>query len=50
MEFIKNYNNNAALVKDLAGKDWVVIGKGIGFGLKKGMPVDESKIERRFLA
>ncbi|GHN15817.1 hypothetical protein ME782_02780 [Lactobacillus delbrueckii] len=45
MEFIKNYNNNAALVKD-----WVVIGKGIGFGLKKGMPVDESKIERRFLA
>ena len=50
MEFIKNYNNNAALVKDLAGKDWVVIGKGIGFGLKKGMTVDESKIERRFLA
>lgn len=50
MEFIKNYNNNAALVKDSAGKDWVVIGKGIGFGLKKGMPVDESKIERRFLA
>ncbi len=28
MEFIKNYNNNAALVKDSAGKDWVVIGKG----------------------
>ena len=46
----QDYNNNAALVKDSAGKDWVVIGKGIGFGLKKGMPVDESKIERRFLA
>ena len=31
MEFIKNYNNNAALVKDSAGKDWVVIGKGPPF-------------------
>ena len=46
----QDYHHNAALVKDSAGKDWVVIGKGIGFGLKKGMPVDESKIERRFLA
>ncbi len=36
MEFIKNYNNNAALVKDDQGQEWIVTGKGVGFGLKPG--------------
>lgn len=48
MEFIKNYNNNAALVKDDQGQEWIVTGKGVGFGLKPGMQVPEAKIERRF--
>lgn len=49
MIFLKTFNNSAALVKDDDGKEEVVLGKGIGFGLKKGQKVDESKIERRFI-
>lgn len=50
MIFIKNFNNNVALVKDKNNKEWVVIGKGIGFGKKPGDLVDETKISRRFIA
>ncbi|ETY75407.1 PRD domain-containing protein [Lactiplantibacillus fabifermentans] len=50
MKFLKNFNNNAALVEDDASIEWVVIGKGIGFGKKPGDLVDESKIDRRFIA
>ena len=28
MDFIKNFNNNAALVVDQAGNEWIVLGKG----------------------
>ncbi|WEV36899.1 PRD domain-containing protein [Lactobacillus sp. ESL0677] len=50
MKFVKNFNNNAALVSDESGVDWVVIGNGIGFGKKAGDEIDESKISRRFVA
>ena len=50
MDFIKNFNNNAALVVDQAGNEWIVLGKGVGFGQKLGQPIDEAKIERRFKA
>lgn len=51
MNFIKNFNNNAALVADQAGNEWIVLGKGVGFGQKLGQPIiDEAKIERRFKA
>lgn len=50
LKFVKNFNNNAALVSDKAGVDWVVIGNGIGFGKKVGDPIDEDKISRRFVA
>ncbi|KRN29921.1 PRD domain-containing protein [Liquorilactobacillus mali] len=49
MKFIKNFNNNAALVEDEQGTEWIVIGNGVGFGKKKGMLVDEGRIERRFV-
>lgn len=48
MKFVRTLNNSAAIVED-DGKEEVVLGKGIGFGLKKGDQVDESKIERRFV-
>ncbi|WP_048588110.1 PRD domain-containing protein [Lactobacillus jensenii] len=48
MIFEKSYNNSAALVKDEAGVEWIVIGKGIGFGKKAGDVIEEEKIERRF--
>ncbi|RMC47315.1 PRD domain-containing protein [Lactobacillus sp. ESL0228] len=50
MKFRKNFNNNAALVSDKSGVDWVVIGNGIGFGKKPGDAIDEEKITRRFVA
>lgn len=50
MRFLKPFNNSAALVENDQGQEEVVLGKGIGFGLKKGDSIDESKIERRFKA
>ena len=49
MRFLKSYNNSVALVKNEQGKEEIVIGKGIGFGLKKGDQIDQEKIERRFI-
>ena len=50
MIFLKTFNNSAALVQDDQGQEQVVLGKGVGFGLKKGDKIDENKIERRFTA
>lgn len=50
MKFQKNFNNNAALVEDGQALEWIVIGNGVGFGKHPGDLVDESKIERRFIA
>ena len=50
MKFIKNYNNNAALVEDQNHTEWIVLGKGIGFGMKAGMDIDDTKIAKRFIA
>lgn len=49
MKFLKTFNNSAALIENNQGQEEIVLGKGVGFGLKKGDPVDESKIERRFV-
>lgn len=46
MRFLKSYNNSVALVENEQGKEEIVIGKGIGFGLKKGDQIDQAKIER----
>lgn len=48
MKFLKAFNNSAALVED-DGTEKIVLGKGIGFGLKKGQEVDQSKVERCFV-
>lgn len=50
MQFIKNFNNNAALVTDDQAVEWVVVGNGVGFGMHTGDTIDESKIQRRFVA
>ncbi len=34
MKFLKAFNNSAALVRNDEGQEEVVLGKGIGFGLK----------------
>lgn len=50
MIFIKNFNNNAALVRDQDNSEWVVIGNGIGFGKKLGDKIDQTKISQRFIS
>lgn len=43
MEFIKSFNNNAALVCDQQKKEWIVVGSGVSFGKKPGEVIDEKK-------
>lgn len=49
VKFLKTFNNSAALARNDQGQEEIVLGKGVGFGLKKGDPIDISKIERRFV-
>lgn len=50
MKFLKNFNNNAALVVDDQDVEWIVIGNGVGFGKHQGDQIDDQKIQRRFVA
>lgn len=50
MKFVKNFNNNAVLIEDDQQTEWIVIGKGVGFGKHSGDQIDQDKIERRFKA
>ena len=49
MKLIKALNNNVALVKDKNGQEAVVMGKGVGFGIKNGCSIPESLIEKHFI-
>lgn len=49
MKLIKALNNNVALVKDKNGQEAVVMGKGMGFGIKNGCSIPESLIEKHFI-
>ncbi|WP_054860002.1 PRD domain-containing protein [Gracilibacillus sp. JCM 18860] len=50
MKYIKAFNNNVALVEDSSGLEWIVMGTGVGFQKKKGDPIDDSSIRRKFVA
>lgn len=50
VKFLKNFNNNAALVVDDQDVEWIVIGNGVGFGKHPGDQIDDQKIQRRFVA
>lgn len=50
VKFVKNFNNNAALVESSDNIEWVVIGNGIGFGYRAGDSIDKDQIDRRFKA
>ena len=45
----KIMNNNVVFVKDKEKRELILVGSGIGFKMKPGMKVDESKIEKTFL-
>nr|WP_294495372.1 PRD domain-containing protein [uncultured Mediterraneibacter sp.] len=44
----KVINNNIVSAFDEAGREVVVMGRGLGFGVRPGQPVDEKKIEKVF--
>ena len=51
-DFVKVYksiNNNIVSAFDTEGREVVVIGKGIGYKAKEGMPIDDSKITKIFV-
>lgn len=50
MKYVKNFNNNAALVQDAQGAEWVVLGNGVGFGQHAGDTIDDTKVARYFKA
>ena len=48
MRIVKVLNNNVVIVKDDAGHEKVVMGKGLGFQVKAGAELDSSKVEKIF--
>lgn len=45
----KVINNNIVSAFDETGKELVIMGRGLGFGIRPGQPIDEKKIEKVFL-
>lgn len=48
MRVVKLFNNSVLLAEDDL-REFVVFGRGVGFGLRPGDEVDEAKIDRRFV-
>ena len=48
IKVVKIFNNNVMLAQTPKHEEIILIGKGIGYGLKPNDIVDESKIEKRF--
>lgn len=45
------FNNNVVLVDDdLKNREYILIGKGLGFQKKKGMKVDIDRVEKKFIS
>ena len=42
--------NNAVLATDEDKREFVALGRGVGFGIKVGQPIDTSKVEQVFMA
>ena len=48
MRIEKVINNNIVSAFDDTGREIVVMGRGLGFGVRPGQPVNEDKIEKEF--
>lgn len=48
MRVDKVLNNNLVISVSEQNREIILMGRGIGFGLKPGMEIDESKIEKKF--
>lgn len=45
---VRAFNNNVVAAKDTVGRDYVLMGKGIGFNASAGRPVSATAVERLF--
>lgn len=50
VKFIKKINNNVAFSEDEHGQEYIILGKGIGFGLQVGDEIISTQIDRMFKA
>ncbi|MFP7170670.1 PRD domain-containing protein [Terribacillus sp. 7520-G] len=48
MEIHRVINNNIVVSEDSQGDEVILIGKGLAFGLKRGDPIQEKRVEKRF--
>lgn len=48
MKYKKRINNNVVIAIDDLGNEQILTGRGLGFQIKAGEPVDESRIEKVF--
>jgi beta-glucoside operon transcriptional antiterminator len=49
MELVRVFNNNVVLAKDVAGRDVILTGRGLGFQARPGQPIDPAQIARIFV-
>ena len=49
MRILRIYNNNVVLASTDAGEEAVMIGRGLGFGKRKGQRLDPEKVEQTFV-
>lgn len=45
---VKIFNNNSILSKNDKGEEIILVGGGIGFGIRKNDEIDERRIEKVF--
>ena len=48
MKIIKIVNNNIVTSLDEQNREIIVMGRGLGFGRKPGMPIEDEKVEKVF--
>ncbi|WP_424441789.1 PRD domain-containing protein [Microbacterium sp.] len=46
---VRAFNNNIVVAVDAAGREYILMGKGIGFGASAHRPVDRARVDRIFL-
>lgn len=49
MEIVKVLNSSVVLVRDAAGEEAILLGKGIGYGRKPGQPIERQPSDRVFV-
>ncbi len=48
MRVLKSINNNVVSCCDESGREWIAMGRGLGFSLRPGDELDEARVEKRF--